>query len=163
MIMSRKVAALFCSIATALVLGTAARAQTGSGTSCAEQVDEQLRRFSEQCIGEVLTKTQALPNGSARIASEKDKYFIKLSRVPNGLEAESVSRQNDPYLKPETEQALKALGWTPPEVEFGGFKRRFGDADVRSGGAAREIVKAFQAFGLMPGEAISITVGATER
>jgi hypothetical protein len=79
------------------------------------------------------------------------------------MQAESVSRQNFPYVKPETEQALKSLGWTPPEVEFGGFKREFGEGDVKSGSAAQEIAKALQAFGMTPGEAISVTAAETEK
>jgi hypothetical protein len=122
-----------------------------------------LRRFNEQCLTEVVTFTGSLPKGSARIASEKDKYYVTVSRSGNGVEAESVSRQNFPYTKPETEQALKSLGWTPPEVEFGGFKRAFGDADVRSGSAAQEIAKALQAFGMKTGEAISVTVAEAEK
>jgi hypothetical protein len=163
MMNGQKLAASIASLAAALALASAAMAQTGSDTSCAERSDQQLRRFNEQCIGQVLAFTETMPKGSATIASEKDKYYVKISRAGGGLQAESVSRQNFPYLKPETEQALKSLGWTPPDVEFGGFKREFGDQDVKSGGAAQEIAKALQAFGMMPGEAISITVAGGEQ
>ena len=150
------------SAAALLALASTAQAQTGSPNSCAERLDQQLRRFSEQCIGQVVGFVQTLPRGSATIASEQHKYYVKLSRTPNGLQAESVSRQNFPYLKPETEQALKSLGWTPPEVEFGGFKRVFSQQDLRSESAAQEIAKALQAFGLASGEAISLTVTEAE-
>lgn len=158
-VMGRTLAAC---VAAVILVGSAA-AQTGDDTSCAQKLDQQLRRFNEQCVAQLVTFTESLPKGSARIASEKDKYYVSISRTGNGMQAESVSRQNFPYVKPETEQALKSLGWTPPEVEFGGFKREFGEGDVKSGSAAQEIAKALQAFGMTPGEAISVTAAETEK
>ena len=145
------------------LLASGADAQTNPDTSCAQKLSEQLRRFNEQCISELVTFTASLPKGSGRIASERDKYYIQLVRAGEGLEAESVSKQNFPYLKRETEDALKALGWTPPDVEFGGYKRVFEVADVRSGAAAQEVAKALQAYGLATGEAISITVTEADK
>lgn len=160
--MGRRLAASAASVAVVLLFGSAS-AQTGGDTSCAQRLDQQLRRLSEQCVAQLVMFTGSLPKGSARIASEKDKYYVSISRTADGVLAESVSRQNFPFMKPEIEQTLKALGWTPPDVEFGGFKREFAQGDVQSGGAAREIVKALQAFGIAPGEAISLTVAEGER
>ena len=158
--MSTRVAAvLLCST----LLASAAGAQTNPDTSCAQKLSEQLRRFNEQCISELVTFTASLPKGNGRIASERDKYYVQVVRAGDGLEAESVSRQNFPFVKRETEEALKALGWTPPDVEFGGYKRAFAAADVRSGTAAQEVAKALQAYGLTSGEAISITVTETDK
>lgn len=154
--------ALLAALAAALSVNPA-RAQTGSEPSCAQKLDAQLRRFSEQCVKDLIGFTASLPKGQARIASEKEKYYVRILRTETGLEGETVSKQNFPFLKPETETALKALGWTPPDVEFGGFKRNFGESDVRSGSAAAEVVKALQAYGLTPGEAVSVTIGEGEK
>ena len=147
----------------AALLASGAGAQTSSDTSCAQKLSEQLRRFNEQCVSEFVTFTASLPKGNGRIASERDKYYVRLVRAGEGLEAESVSRQNLPFVTREMEDALKALGWTPPDVEFGGYKRVFAAADVRSGTAAQEVVKALQAYGLSTGEAISITVSEADK
>ena len=146
----------------AMLLSSSAGAQTNSDTSCGQKLSEQLRRFNEQCLAELVTFTASLPKGNARIASEKDKYYVRLVRAGNELQGEAVSKQNLPFVKPETEDALKNLGWTPPEVEFGGYKRVFGEAEVRSGVAARELAKALQAYGLTAGEAISVTVAESD-
>lgn len=154
----RRTAAAF--IASIAVAGFAwpAQAQTGNEASCGQKLDAQLRRFSEECVRDVVSFTASLPKGDARIASEADKYYVRILRGENGLGAETVSKQNLPYLKPETEVALKALGWTPPDVEFGGFKRSFTDADVRSGVAAEAVVRALETFGLKAGEATAVSV-----
>lgn len=140
------------------LLSPAAEAQTGEAASCAQRLDAQLRRLSEQCVQDLVGFTASLPKGNARIASEKDKYYIRLRHLENGLQAECVSKENFPYMKPDTEAQLKALGWTPPDVEFGGFKRSFTEADVRSGVVARALLEALRAYGMAPGEAISVTI-----
>ena len=139
-------------------MGQTAGTQTTEEPSCAQKLTEQLRRFNEQCIGDLVTFTAALPKGVTRIASEKDKYYVELSTKENGLQGEAVSKQNYPFLTADTENKLKELGWTPPDVEFGGFKRLFGDQDLKSGRAAQAVVQALQAYGMKPGEAISVTV-----
>ena len=154
----RRIAAFAALIGAVVVLPPGAGAQTGGEASCAQKLDAQLRRFSEQCVKDLVSFTASLPKGEARIASEKDKFYVRLLRTENELGGETVSKQNFPYLKPETETALKALGWMPPDVEFGGFKRTFTDADVRSGTAAQDVVKTLEAFGLKAGDATSVSV-----
>ena len=155
---NRKSAVWAAAILVAAAMGPTADAQTAGEPTCAEKLTEQLRRFNEQCIGDLVTFTAAMPKGVTRIASEKDKYYVELSTKDNGLQGESVSKQNYPFLTAETESKLKDLGWTPPDVEHGGFKRMFGDQDVKSGRAAQAVIQALQAYGMQPGEAISVTV-----
>ena len=158
----RRTIAAGTALIAAVLLPPGAGAQTG-GEACAQKLDAQLRRFSEQCVKDLVAFTASLPKGEARIASEKDKYYVRILRTENGLQGETVSKQNFPFLKPETETALKALGWTPPDVEFGGFKRIFAEPEVRSGSAALDVVKALQAYGIGPGEAVSVTVSEAEK
>lgn len=139
-----------------------ASTQAGDEASCGQKLTQQLRRFNERCVGEAMAFAATLPQGSATIYSEKDKYFVKLSKAGTGLQGEAVSKQNYPLMTDETAGQLKALGWMAPDVEFGGFKKTFSDQDIRSGAAAQEVAKALRAYGMAPGDAIALTVSDHE-
>jgi hypothetical protein len=155
--------ALFGVLALAsLALAPPVSAQTAEGQSCAGTMTEQLRRFSEQCLSDLVAFVAAQPKAKARILSEEDKYFIQLARTPQGIEAEAASKVNFPLMKPGTEEALKNLGWQPPDNEAGGYKKRF-PADPAAGrAAADDLAKALAAYGLTRGAAISLTVGTQD-
>lgn len=144
-------------IAGAVIAMAPASAQAPA-ESCGQTLTQQLRRLSEECIRDLMSYTASLPEGSATIFSEKDKYFVKLTKAGNGLQGEAVSKQNFPLMKDDTAERLKSLGWMAPDVEFGGFKKTFAEQDLRSGKAAKDVTNALQAYGMAPGEAISITV-----
>ena len=145
---------------TSLALAPVARAQT-EGT-CAGAMTEQLRRFSEQCLSDLVAFVASRPTARARILSEEDKYFIDLARTPQGVEAEAASKVNVPLMKPGTEEALKNLGWQPPDNEAGGYKKRFPADPASSRAAAEDLAKALAAYGLAKGAAISLTVGTQD-
>jgi hypothetical protein len=151
------VAALLACLATGASPPTAVA--QASPEPCGEKLTNQLRRFSEKCLADLVAYVGSAPKGSARILNETEKYWIKLGRTDEGLRAEGVSKAEYPFLKPDTEAGLKTLGWKPPENEFGSFWKVFGRAEVSSGTAAEELAKALRAYGITPGEAISITAG----
>lgn len=163
MITDRRVTIAVLVIAAMIARGEAAKAQTNDEASCAQKLTEQLRRINEKCIRDLVAFTASLPKGSARIASEKDRYYVDLSRAEDGLRGESVSKQNFAFMTAETQDKLKVLGWTPPDVEFGGFKRMFSNQDVQSGAAAQDVIKALEAYGMKTGEAISVSVAEGEK
>ena len=140
----------------------AAGAQQAEGQSCAGTMTEQLRRFSEQCLSDLVSYVASGPKTRARILSEEDKYFIQLTRTPEGIEAEAASKVNFPLMKEGTEKALRGLGWQPPDNEAGGYKKRFAADAGASGAAAQDLAKALAAYGLAKGGAISLTVGAQD-
>jgi hypothetical protein len=137
----------------------AALAQATPGESCGEKLTNQLRRFNEKCLADLVAYVGGAPKGTARIVNEAEKYWIKLAHTDEGVRAEGVSKAEYPLMKPDTEAGLKALGWQPPENEFGSFWRVFGGSEVGNGKAAEELAKALRAYGIAPGEAISITAG----
>jgi hypothetical protein len=145
-----------------LALAPPAAAQTAEGQSCAGTMTEQLRRFSEQCLADLVAFVAAQPKAKARILSEADKSFIQLTRTPQGIEAEAASKVNFPLMKPGTEEALKNLGWQPPDNEAGGYKKRFTTNPGASAATADDLAKAFAAYGLARGAAISLTVGTQD-
>jgi hypothetical protein len=152
------VLAVFSSFAVGAASATAL-AQATPGESCGEKLTNQLRRFNEKCLADLVAYVGGVPKGTARIVNEAEKYWIKLAHTDEGVRAEGVSKAEYPLMKPDTESGLKALGWQPPENEFGSFWRVFGGGDVGNGKAAEELAKALRAYGMAPGEAISITAG----
>jgi hypothetical protein len=152
-----QVAALLIS---ALPLGSiAASAQQAEAQSCAENLTQQLRRFSEKCLSDLVSYVASQPKMAAKIYSESEKYYITITRDGDGLRAEAVSKANYPLMKEEAETTLKQIGWTPPENESADWKKHFGGDRVRAGAAAEDLAKALSAYGMKQGEAISLTVG----
>lgn len=158
-------------LAALLVLGVVAlangpgivRAQgTVAAESCGERLTDQLRRFNEKCLNDVVAFIASSPSGSARILNEAEKYWVKIARNGDGLQAEAVSKTNYPLMKPDTETALKNLGWNAPEEEFGNFKKVFARELIGNGAAAQELAKALQAYGMSAGEAISVTASSQQ-
>jgi hypothetical protein len=145
-----------------LALAPPALAQPAGEQSCAGAMTEQLRRFGEQCLTDLVTWVAAQPKARARILNEADKWFVQLTRTPEGIEAEAASKVNVPLMKPGTEEALKNLGWQPPDNEAGGYKKRFPADATASRAAADDLAKAFAAYGLTRGAAISLTVGTQD-
>jgi hypothetical protein len=156
----RKVLQAGALLILAVALGpTAANAQQNGAPSCAEKMTEQLRRFSEKCLSDLLAYVAAQPKMAARVASETEKFYVVITRDGDGLRAEAVSKFNFPFMKDDTANTLKQLGWLPPENESANWKKHIGGERVRSGAAAEDITKALAAYGLTSGEAITLTVG----
>ena len=137
-----------------------ARAQQDDELSCAERMTEQLRRFNENCLSEIVSFVASQSELSAKIFSESEKYYVALTRNDGELIAEAVSKFNYPLMKDDVANTLKQLGWTPPENESDDWKKRISGDDVRNGVAAEDIAKALAAYGLKKGEAIAVTIGA---
>jgi alpha-mannosidase len=137
----------------------AATAQQSNDPTCAETLTEQLRRFSEKCISDLVSFVSSQADMTAKIYSEKEKYYIILTRTDDGMLAEAVSKFNYPLMKADTPDILKRLGWEAPENESDNWKKRVSSDIIRSGNAAREVSEALSAYGLKQGEAISLTVG----
>ncbi|MEZ0168038.1 hypothetical protein [Microvirga sp. TS319] len=134
-------------------------AQQRDEPSCTGTMTQQLRRFSEQCLSDVVTFVESQPGMTAKIYGEQEKYFITLTRTDQGLLAEAVSKYNYPLMKPDTPDILKQLGWAPPENESDNWTKTIGLGRGASGDAAQEVSRALSAYGLKHGEAISLTVG----
>ena len=143
----------------ALFLTPIAQAQQSEGQSCGARLTEQLRRFNEKCVADLVSYVASQPNMAAKIYSETDKYYIIVRRNDDGLTAEAVSKLNFPLMKDETANALKQLGWMPPENESANWKKHLGGEAVKGGAAAGDLAKALAAYGLAQGQAISLTVG----
>jgi hypothetical protein len=137
----------------------AATAQQADEASCAGTMTQQLRRFSEKCLSDLVTFVASQPDMTAKVYSEKEKYFVGVIRADDGLLAEAVSKFNYPLMKEDTPEALKRLGWMPPENESDNWNKKISGDQVRGGTAAQELSQALAAYGLKPGEAISLTVG----
>ncbi len=87
----RQAAALFIlAAAFAASAGGAQEADKG----CAGRMTEQLRRFNETCLNDLVRHLSGSPKGSARIWNENQKFYIKLTRAGAGLRAEAVSKYN---------------------------------------------------------------------
>ena len=84
--------------ASAAVSG-AAVAQQGDEASCAGTMTQQLRRFSEKCLSDLVTFVASQPDMTAKVYSEKEKYFVSVIRTGDGLLAEAVSKFNYPLMK----------------------------------------------------------------
>jgi hypothetical protein len=137
-----------------------AKPQTGDGQSCAETLTEQLRRFSQKCVSDLVTFVASKPKMAARIYSDKEKYYVSLTQADDGLLAEAVSKYNFPLMKDDTPETLKRLGWSAPENESDNWKKKIASDRVKNGAAADELSEALAAYGLKQGEAISLTIGA---
>jgi hypothetical protein len=120
---------------------------------------EQLRRFSEKCLSDLVSFVAAQPDMTAKVYSEKEKYYVTVIRADDGLLLEAVSKFNYPLMNSDTPEALKRLGWAPPENEADNWSKKISNDQVRAGNAARELSDALSAYNLKQGEAISLTVG----
>ncbi len=132
-------------------------AQTGDAQSCAGPLTQQLRRFSEKCLGGLVAYVAAQPRAGAKISSERDNYYVLLVKDAKGFRIEAVSKFNYPMMPDETAARLKRLGWAVPENE-GDNLRKAADAD-KPADVAHDTVEALQAYGMKPGDAVSLTVG----
>ncbi len=141
-----------------LFVPTEPRAQPSDGPSCAGQLAEQLTRFSEKCISDLVSYVASRPQVRARIAGENEKYYVMLIKDAKGFRAEAVSKFNFPFMRDETAAALKRLGWAPPEEENDNWKKPIAGNGAPNG-VVRDVIEALQAYGLKQGEAISLTVG----
>lgn len=150
--------ATFMLLASTAVSGVAV-AQQAQDTSCSGTMTQQLRRFSEKCLSDLVTFVSSQSDMTAKVYSEKEKYFVSVIRTDDGLLAEAVSKFNYPLMKEDTPEVLKRLGWTPPENESDNWKKKILSDQVRAGAAAQELSQALGAYGLKQGEAISLTVG----
>jgi hypothetical protein len=134
-------------------------AQQGDEASCSGTMTQQLRRFSEKCLSDLVAFVASQPDMTAKVYSEKEKYFVSVIRSKDGLLAEAVSKFNYPLMKEDAPEVLKRLGWTPPENESDNWNKKISSDQVRAGAAAQELSQALAAYGLKQGEAISLTVG----
>jgi hypothetical protein len=134
-------------------------AQQGDEASCSGTMTQQLRRFSEKCLSDLVTFVASQPDMTAKVYSEKEKYFVSVIRAEDGLLAQAISKFNYPLMKDDTPEALKRLGWMPPENESDNWNKKIPSDQVRAGAAAQELSQALAAYGLKQGEAISLTVG----
>ena len=156
----RKVLHIGALLISTLAIGAIpSQAQQGESQSCAERLTQQLRRFSEKCLSDLVSYVASQPKMAARISGETEKYYILVAQEGDGIRAEAVSKLNYPLMKDETANALKQLGWMPPENESDNWKKGFGGDRVKSGAAAEDLAKALAAYGLTQGQAISLTVG----
>jgi hypothetical protein len=136
---------------------TAAKAQEDSQL-CTGQLTQQLRRFSDKCISDLVGYVSSQSEMGARISSERENYYVLLVKDAKGFRAEAVSKFNFPMVRDETIDSLKRLGWAPPENEGDNWKKPI-DADrANTGAAAEDVTKALEAYGLKKGEAISLMV-----
>jgi hypothetical protein len=150
--------------AALLILGLslaspAADAQQTEAPSCAEKLTEQLRRFSEKCLSDLVSYVASQPKMGARVASEAEKFYVVILREGDRLRADAVSKFNYALMKEETAAALKQLGWHPPENESDNWRKYFDSDGVRTGAAAEDIAKALAAYGLKKDQPITLTVG----
>jgi len=145
-------------IGSCVLAPTAAKAQEDS-QSCTGQLTQQLRRFSEKCISDLIEYVAFRPEMGARISSESGNYYVLLVNDAKGFRAEAVSKFNFPMVRDETIDSLKRLGWAPPENESDNWKKPIDANRANTGAAAEDVTKALEAYGLKKGEAISLTVG----
>ena len=134
-------------------------AQQGDEASCSGTMTQQLKRFSEKCLSDLVTFVASQPDMTAKVYSEREKYFVSVIRTDDGLLLEAVSKFNYPLMKEDAPEALKRLSWAPPENEADNWKKKISGDQVRAGAAAQELSQALAAYGLKQGEAISLTVG----
>ena len=147
----------FLTAVPALEAPAPAWAQEAKSQSCGEPLTEQLRRFNEQCLADLVAFIASTPDLSARISGEAEKFYVAVNRHDGRLVAEAVSKFNYPLIKPDAPDRLKQLGWAAPESEADNWKKDLGDG-APGGGGARVIADALEAYGLKPGEAMSLTV-----
>src|SRR5215218_4269704 len=111
--------------------------QPTESQSCSGKMTEQLRRFNEQCLTDLVSYVASQPKASARVLGEKLKFYVQLTRTGAGLDAEAVSRANFPFMEAKT-------------------------ADAPPARTAEELAKALSAYGLTSGEAMSLTIGTQD-
>lgn len=156
----RKAVQIATLLVSALTIGPIApKAQQSEGQSCAEKLTEQLRRFSDKCLSDLVSYVASQPKMAAKIYGETEKYYITITRDGDGLRGEAVSKSNYPLMKEDAENTLKQLGWQAPENETAHWKKHFSSDRIKTGGAAEDLAKALGAYGLQQGQAISLTVG----
>ncbi len=131
--------------------------QGGEDQTCAGPLTQQLRRYSEKCLSDLVRYVASQPGMGARILSESDKYYILLVKDAKGFRTEAVSQFNFPMMKDETAEGLKRLGWMAPENESDNWKKPI--SAENAGAAAQDVARALEAYGLKKGDAISLTVG----
>jgi hypothetical protein len=136
----------------------AANAQQSEAASCAETMTDQLRRFSEKCLSDLVAFVGSQTKMGARVSGETEKFYVVLVRDGDGVRAEAVSKHNYPFMKEETANTLKQLGWTPPENESDNWRRFFTADRLKGTLATEDVVKALAAYGLQPGQAMTLTV-----
>ncbi len=146
-------------LSVSFIASGAAIAQQEKEPSCAETMTEQLRRFSEKCMSDLVSFVSSQPDMTAKVYSEKEKYYLVLTRTNDGLLVEAVSKFNYPLMKADTPDILKQLGWAAPENESDNWKKTVSSDSIGTGGAARDLSSALSAYGLKQGEAISLTIG----
>jgi hypothetical protein len=161
MFTERAVRTLIPLIAAALSFGSI-RSVAQEAPSCSETMTQQLRRFSESCIAEIVGYVASRPELSARISGEKEKFYVVVVRHGDALVAEAISKFNYPLMKPDTPDLLKQMGWQAPENESDNWKKALGSDAATAEGAAQEVSRALAAYGLKPGEAMSVTIGAEQ-
>jgi hypothetical protein len=145
-------------LAGCLVLGPArANAQQDEGQSCSGRLTQQLRRYSERCISDLVGYVMLQPEMEAKIYSEAEKYYVLLAKDAKGFRTEAPGKFNFPMMKDETAAGLKRLGWTAPENEGDNWKKGIGAETPDA--VASNVAQALEAYGLQKGEAISLTVG----
>ena len=158
MTFDRRIIGIGILIGSLALLPTGLQAQSSDSQSCAGQLTQQLRRFSEQCVADLVAYVASQPRIRARIAGEGEKYYVLLVKDAKGFRAEAVSKFNFPFMRDETAVTLKRLGWAPPENENDNWKKPIGDG-ATTDAVAKDVMEALRAYGLTQGEAISLTVG----
>jgi hypothetical protein len=158
-VQARKALQVAALLISAVSFGPIAHAQQAETQSCAENLTQQLRRFSEKCLSDLVSYVASQPKMAAKIYGETEKYYIAVVRDGDGVRGEAVSKANYPLMKDEAENALKQLGWQAPENESADWKKRFSGEQVKAGRAVEDLAKALAAYGLKQGEAVSLTVG----
>jgi hypothetical protein len=108
---------------------TRAEAQPSGDQACAGPLTEQLRRYSEQCLSDLIGYVAAQPVMGARVSGESDKYYVLVVKDAKGFRAEAVSRFNFPMMRDDTAARLKGLGWIAPENEGDNWKKPIGAGD----------------------------------
>jgi hypothetical protein len=154
----RRIVGIGILIGSLALLPTGLQAQSSDSQSCAGQLTQQLRRFSEKCISDLVSYVASQPRMGARIVSESDKSYVLLIKDAKGFRAEAVSKFNFAFMRDETAATLKRLGWAPPENENDNWKKPIGDG-ATTNAVAKDVMEALRAYGLTQGEAISLTVG----
>jgi hypothetical protein len=144
-------------LAGCLALGpTGTNAQLDEAQACTGRLTQQLRRYSERCISDLVGYVTSQPGMEAKIYSEGEKFYVLLANDAKGFRAEAPSKFNFPMMRDETAAELKRLGWAAPENEGDNWKKEIGAGSPDA--VARDVAQALEAYGLQKGQAISLTV-----
>jgi hypothetical protein len=84
-----------------LLMGSCAFAAVGvkgqeDSQSCSGQLTQQLRRFSEKCISDLVGYVAFRPEMGARISSESEGYYVLLVNDAKGFRAEASASSTSP-------------------------------------------------------------------